>query len=636
AQKRHITDGEELWYLDETPLNRMVLALKSGIDEEVSWALYRLSSVSHAHGPRFFLRAMLGLSDGLFEWPLWWVRENGGIGKLTGRADPQELWSIPKDIKIKRKHALESLLILRNASLNETNAQTLIADRRTMVLLGGIESLPKTEGNTEFISHCIEIVNALASLTVLPFPVAKANKPSVPYKTIVEIAASSNDRNLALNSMTAVVSLLSNPQNSRHVSASSPIISTAIKYLPLTMDRPLLAAALDCLFTHLSHLPVLKEFLHHPEMANTVKLLVALITTEQRQTPKTIQIAPPVQTAPEMPIIPLYQLSQEELQVLINTPEPQRSLEWMGKMFLEAPGHDETQVNFWSLYREIFTPFAEQCVGGLANAADVIKKIVVKFPQSAAVVDPGPPQRFIIKNVRRREQDGIYRCRWNKGQCSADIFGSALDLHVHLLGHMAESDLLACQWATCTHQTLEPGALRSHVLTHIPSPAFRMKHPSQPPTITLPDKPYPHPSPQPTMRRPPPPPTNLLTYEVPIPDPPSTSLTALLILRLLFRASYPDSGPAPPENDENRFGFPMLHLEPHANKDSANARHALQGVMIPLDDSDETKRKEREGEALGKKAFEMVSSHLTKVEMADEALASWIEEMVDAVNPATT
>ena len=49
----------------------MLLALRSGIDSEISWALDRLTRL--CNNEQFVLRAIPGLTDALFEWPVWYV-----------------------------------------------------------------------------------------------------------------------------------------------------------------------------------------------------------------------------------------------------------------------------------------------------------------------------------------------------------------------------------------------------------------------------------------------------------------------------------------------------------------------------------------------------------------------------------
>ncbi|KAG8907524.1 Chromatin structure-remodeling complex protein rsc9, partial [Tulasnella sp. 408] len=184
-----VADGHEQWYIDESPKNRMVLALLSGIDEEISWSLFRLGHLSYQHGHRFFLKPLFGLTDALMEWPMWWVNENGGLPQgnnlLEGAGSLTEVWAISPDVEKKRKHALESLLILRNASLETANAAYLVGNRRTVPILTGLKTLPHTPLNAEFIGYLAEIFHAIAGHLVLPN--SKKDRPTIPLKEITEL-----------------------------------------------------------------------------------------------------------------------------------------------------------------------------------------------------------------------------------------------------------------------------------------------------------------------------------------------------------------------------------------------------------------------------------------------------------------
>jgi len=193
---------------------------------------------------------------------------------------------------------------------------------------------------------------------------------------------------------------------------------------------------------------------------------------------------------------------------------------------------------------------------------------------------------------------------------------------VHLLGHLTVP--MVCEWATCQYGATEGKGtplpqLQRHVVTHLPASSSEKRNLSQPDFITLPIEPYPHPSANPTLRPPPPPPPQNLSYSVALMSPPSTSLTALLILRILFRTSFPDSGPAPPVSDEFRFGFPMPP--------------ALGGEIQALLKAKELDSVGRggDGERKGRRAFERVATELAQVQLADDNLAGWIAEMVGAV-----
>ena len=290
----------------------------------------------------------------------------------------------------------------------------------------------------------------------------------------------------------------------------------------------------------------------------------------------------------------------------------------MKTMFVAKVDGELTQVDFWNLYKDVFSPFQDQYP--LLVASDVIKNVNSVFPQAQAMVLSGPVQRFIVRGVDRRKDpvtNERFKCQWDQSQCTAPAFSSPGELYDHLLEHLTnlEATESPCLWSSCTMTSTPKHILRSHLLTHLSSAQPVQKHPSQSDTITLPAGNSTYPISTPTSRAPPPPRSTVISYERPIVDPPSSALTALLCIRILFRTSFA-SQDAAPRADTDHFGFP--------------------GVVEDTDDqdpdftSDEPGDNEREGERRGRKAFVGVRRLMEGVRIRDEVLMGWIAEMVDA------
>lgn len=295
-------------------------------------------------------------------------------------------------------------------------------------------------------------------------------------------------------------------------------------------------------------------------------------------------------------------------------------------MFVAKADGELTQVEFWNLYKDAFTPYATQ--HPMLAASDVIKNVSLVFATAQAMFLPGNPQRFIVHGVDRRKDrlavEQQFKCLWNHSQCTTLTFGSTTELYEHIVHQhidLQEGSEAACSWATCSHGPLSKALLRSHVLTHLPNSQSGPRDPGQMDNISLPSEYYPHPMPNPTERPPPPLRSAKLTYTRPVADPPSTSLTALLCIRVLFRASFASSDAAP-RADEDHFGFPGI-VEETEDTEGLLARSAAN-------------EREREGERRGRKAFIGVRYMLEKVQIRDEALMGWIAEMIDAGITGTT
>lgn len=554
------------------------------------------------------------------------------------------IFALPTDQERRRRHALESLFVLRNAALEESNAAELAAHPHTHPLvLQALHNLElDSDANAEFLLHCIEILHAIAPTFILPPPLSSPfSSPILPLENILR---ESPNRSLIVSSLMALNALLSNPANTVHLSSTSPALTASIRYLPLFVDKPLLDSCLNFLYTHLSHPPMAKAFLLHHDMPGTIKFLVSLLLSEQIEETVSLDIGDPVHTVSAFSVgTKNLELTPEELELLGSKPEPDRCFDWfvsplslnflgmiliilftrrMRTVFVPSPGGELTQVEFWTLYKDTFVPFQHR--SALLGASEVIKHVNSVYPQAQAMVLPGPPQRFIVRGVDRRKQDLVYerfKCHWNGSQCAVAAFTSPAELHDHVvkdhLEGVGENDAISCSWSTCQTPALPLSHLRTHILTHFPPSQAPEKNPAQTDTITLPSGQYPYPTDKPTARPPPPPRKATLTYKRPTVDPPSSSLTALLIIRVLFLASFA-SADAAPRADADHFGFPGVVEDPE-EQEGIGAEEGLG-----------TKESEQEGERRGRKAFLSVRRLLEGVRMRDETLMGWITEMVDA------
>lgn len=285
----------------------------------------------------------------------------------------------------------------------------------------------------------------------------------------------------------------------------------------------------------------------------------------------------------------------------------------MRSLFVASDTEEMTQVDFWGLYRDTFGQRQE--THQLLTAADVIKNVSHVFPTAQAMVLPGQQARFVIRGITRKMVDITeerFKCKWQRSSCSSSKFQTPDELWAHILEHVSASEdqeVSVCEWSSCQFSTSSSKVMQIHISTHIPSPKPPSRHPSQLENITLPMTPYPHPSPNPTARAPPPPPNPQATFPSPSTDPPSTSLTTLLIVRVLFRASFAATDSAP-RADEDHFGFPGV-------------------VEEDTDDEMRDEEEDAQGQQRGRKAFIGVRMLLENVRVREDALMSWIGEILD-------
>lgn len=291
-------------------------------------------------------------------------------------------------------------------------------------------------------------------------------------------------------------------------------------------------------------------------------------------------------------------------------------------MYMAAPDKEVTQVEFWTNYKELFTPFQDR--QPLLVASDVIKNVGTVYSQAQAMVLPGPPQRFVIRGISRSQKEvaeGYYKCQWDRGTCESTNFTNPDELYEHLksthLDPLTSAEPpgdFTCTWATCQHSAETINHLRPHVWTHIPLRSALPADLAHIPKAAFASATEQHLTPTPTARATPPALQTRIAYPAPGRDPQSNALTALLVIRTLFRASFA-SVEAAPRADADHFGFPGVVEE---NDELEQAP------------SDADSEAEQEGERRGRRAFVGVRHLMESIRIRDAALMAWIMEMVDA------
>ncbi|QRV92287.1 rsc complex subunit rsc9 [Ceratobasidium sp. AG-Ba] len=132
--------------------------------------------------------------------------------------------------------------------------------------------------HAEFIIHALELLHAPGPHLQFPPPPSpespaqknttrkkkckRCEKPLMPASSIAEITATSNNGAMILASLSALISLFSVLGNTRCIQSHFTALDAALRYLPLTQDKPLLATASYYLFMHLSHDPRFQSFFY--------------------------------------------------------------------------------------------------------------------------------------------------------------------------------------------------------------------------------------------------------------------------------------------------------------------------------------------------------------------------------------
>lgn len=590
------TDDYERWYTEPTHNNRMLLAIRSGIQTEMDWAFDRLCRL--CDNEAWALSSIPGLIDTLFDWPEHFVNK-----VARNKDDTLNLFRLSNQEEAMQRHALLSMLILRNSTLNAPNAAALSNHKRTRPLIfSALQNLVPTRSvDAEFLLYALELLHIIMSPTA---PIFSFLPNDNPIQAMGRISYISSDRALIIASLNALSLVFSEPGNYKYLRTDSPALEASLRFLPVfgLGDKLLTDTCLNYMTVHLSHPPMAKAFLRHPKLPSVLRILVSVVLAEQVTETASLEVA---QAAPSVASQQLEAkvLSPAEISRLAEMMEPQRSEEWMSLMFTTSGEGEMTQVEFYTLYRDAFTGVGDD-IHPILAAPDLIKALPRVFPNAGANVLPGPPPRFIVRGIERKKEERML-CRWNRGACNAPPFGSSSMLISHVLEHIATQSEGTCEWAACAHPA-EP-SLEAHVRTHLPAEL-------PPDTSSLGNA-------QIVTRIPASQNkgfgTTTIYYPRSIADAPSTTLTALLCIRVLFHHAYAIVERAP-RVDDDRFGFP--------------------GV-IEVDEEDEAAVPdvvEREGTRRGQRAFASVAGMLQNIVLKEEVLMGWVAEMINAAEADVT
>jgi chromatin structure-remodeling complex subunit RSC9 len=323
----------------------MLLSLRSGIPSEIAWAFDRLCRL--CNNEQFLFRSIPGLTNTLFEWPEWYIAQN-----VAGSFKLASLFTMSPSEERKRRHGLEALCIMRNAAaVNDANAEELVKHKKAIpLILSALHNVqPTSDENVEFLLYVTDLFQYIAPSYVLP--PASALQTTSPLPPLLELIRHTSNRSLVVSCLACLHLLFSNTANSSRLTADSPALSASLLYLPLLSDRVLVDVCINYIYSHLSHPPMAKAFLLHPDMSSTLKLLVTQMLAEQIEDTVPLEIGGPVHTAPaEAVLIQDHELSKEELEGLIAQAEPQRCYEWCVEVTVLlsfqcfTPFQDETDV----------------------------------------------------------------------------------------------------------------------------------------------------------------------------------------------------------------------------------------------------------------------------------------------------
>ncbi|ORY06809.1 hypothetical protein K493DRAFT_332956 [Basidiobolus meristosporus CBS 931.73] len=465
------------------PQNRILLALKSTLPNEIDWAFNNLIILSYRCDDTFRIDSIPGLLDVL-------------LSHFNLNADQTNFDDFfnttTNDIWMER--SLQIAHITRNLSFLGHNAQCLAShDALLEVLTKGIE-LPSSSKKIELRQLCLDTFENLSPFILLKNRSARFIKP-------LKHLLYTTDKALILGSIHSLTRFALNEANESILSVVDDKLIQRMFDLLLVKDEELVEAVMEYLYcySNLSSKTSLELVRHMPK--SSINILIKCLTwnldpeiTIRQHRPTQLQTAPSTNhiVAPNADSESANAESLEPTVAAVpdfsKLTEPQRTSEWLRHFFIPNPASVVPQVQMYTSYVTYFGPNTP----GLLQVMEFMQALTSTFPNIVAnVATQDGIQTIVIKGIQQKAaiSSGLAgdaghnktQCRWTDCQ---HILNSEEDLLNHIeQTHLVDPSDLSCHWMTCTRFSDQPAPTPNTVLAHIkthlgaPKPKVTSKQP---------------------------------------------------------------------------------------------------------------------------------------------------------------
>lgn len=380
-------------------MQRIILAIESGIPSEVDWAISELLQLSFKSPNHLHLKHMPDLVVLLLE----------KLHSLLNQWSSAD--TVTHDLSNRQK-CLELLLAIRNMALDPENAYVLanvpdfveLVESRLKLAFGKSTSI--TNGDLQLEASSTEqqeLGNYLLELVESLSPhLTPSGLDDTVLSTVIRIAMTSSDRALILSSLHTLTRLAVHEPQNLIGQLPEKLMTRILRFLLVVDDEPLLSAALDVLYQfslRISNVTKLLETKNQFASEILTHHLIRLLSFGFSYPKLKYTELPRVSNRESPP-----QLGPEVLEQLAELEEPLRATTWIRCTYESDPSGEVTQVSLWRAYETQFTE-KSRSTHRLLPAVDFIKNVTTAIPRSAAMVvqKPDGTQKFIIKGIRRRE-----------------------------------------------------------------------------------------------------------------------------------------------------------------------------------------------------------------------------------------
>jgi hypothetical protein len=239
--------------------NRLALALKSNLPNEVDWAFNKLISLSFQHN--FYVGYIPSLPETLIEHcaPFFdqLVLNTSPLDFETSLTKDANVMMMPKmsemavfhiqESSILLERVLQVLHVIRNMSFMNENAIAFSRDHTLLTVLAKAMALPHATYYIQVQQHALDIFENIARLIIL-------RGPSDFYLACLKKMIFGTDRTLLIGSLRCLTKLVQNEQNEKVLLQIDTPILQRIMQLLLVPDEELVLVSMDFfyLYTNIS------------------------------------------------------------------------------------------------------------------------------------------------------------------------------------------------------------------------------------------------------------------------------------------------------------------------------------------------------------------------------------------------
>jgi hypothetical protein len=242
------------------PQNKLLLALQSGLPNEIDWAFNKLVKLSVSSGT-FHVGSVAGLLDAIMAHgdPFFSIlRLNTALDNFETTLDPPKAharnenkhiphFQIFSTLTLKQtdeliERVLQVMHILRNFSHSDHHAKFFITQHSILTMLAKAIALPSHTYFIEIKIHSLDIFENLASVLHL------RGKNDF-YLACLRKMIFDNDKSLIIGALKSLARLCGNESNHPHLSDLEPTLLTRLYQLTLVGDDEIVYSTLDLLYT---------------------------------------------------------------------------------------------------------------------------------------------------------------------------------------------------------------------------------------------------------------------------------------------------------------------------------------------------------------------------------------------------